>query len=228
MAYAICLRYNIDMKPLRKIKIIWSPNLAYAIGLITTDGCLSGDGRHIDFTSKDMILIKTLLKCLGIRNKIGRKTSGYSGRKQGRVQFGDVIFYRFMLGIGLTPAKSKTMADLDIPQKHFFDFLRGHFDGDGTFYSYFDKRWKNSFMFYTVFISASKAHIDWLRGRLNTLLKIKGHITHDPKKGAYQLKYAKRESMEILREMYYNLDVVCLKRKRHKVEKALGVVGLEL
>lgn len=216
------------MKPKRKVQIKWSPEFAYSIGLITTDGCLSGDGRHIDFTSKDIALIKTFLKCLGLKNKIGKKTSGYSGRKQNRIQFGDVIFYRFLLGIGLTPAKSKTMASLDIPQKYFFDFLRGHFDGDGTFYSYYDSRWESSFMFYTVFISASKLHIDWLRSELRKLLKIKGHITHDPKKGAYQLKYAKHESMEILREMYYNPQVVCLRRKRNKVEKALGIVGLEI
>src|SRR3989344_3916087 len=97
------------MKPQRKVKIKWSPEFAYAIGLITTDGCLSGDGRHIDFTSKDISLLKTFLKCLGIKNKIGRKTSGYSHNKYTRIQFGDVIFYRFLLGIGLTPAKSKIL-----------------------------------------------------------------------------------------------------------------------
>ncbi len=32
----------------------WTANLAYAVGLITTDGCLSKDGRHIDLTSKDL------------------------------------------------------------------------------------------------------------------------------------------------------------------------------
>ncbi len=216
------------MKPLRKVKIRWSPKLAYAIGLIVTDGCLSGDGRHIDFTSKDTVLIKTFLKCLGIKNKIGKKISGHSGKKQNRVQFGDVIFYKFLLGLGLSPAKSKILNEIDIPKKYFFDFLRGHFDGDGTFYSYYDRRWKSSFMFYTVFISASKLHIDWLRRKLDDFLKIRGHITHDNKKSTYQLKYAKRESMEILRKIYYDLDVVCLKRKRNKIEKAISLVGLEL
>lgn len=41
------------MKPLSKIKIKWSPKFAYCIGLITSDGNLSKDGRHISFTSKD-------------------------------------------------------------------------------------------------------------------------------------------------------------------------------
>lgn len=40
------------MKPQGK-PITWSPEIAYAVGLLTTDGSLSIDGRHIDFTSKD-------------------------------------------------------------------------------------------------------------------------------------------------------------------------------
>ena len=137
-----------------KTKLNWTPGFAYAIGLLATDGCLSKDGRHIDFTSKDKSQLETFLRCLGIKNKIGHKKSG-AGKKCTRVQFGDVVFYRFLLGIGLMLAKSKTMSDLDIPIKYFFDFLSGYFDGDGTFYSYFDPRWKSSYMFYTVFISAS-------------------------------------------------------------------------
>ena len=80
-----------------------------------------------------------------------------------------------------------------MPIKYFFDFLRGHFDGDGTFYSYWDPRWKSSYMFYTVFISASKRHIMWIRSMLSELAGITGHITKDQKKTVYQLKYAKAE-----------------------------------
>ena len=80
------------------------------------------------------------------------------------------------------PAKTKIISALKIPKEYFFDFLRGHFDGDGTFYSYWDPRWRSSFMFYTEFISASKKHIDWIRDILLKKLKIKGHITKDSKK----------------------------------------------
>lgn len=76
-------------------------------------------------------------------------------------------------------------------------------------------------MFYTVFISASKKHIDWIRSELFVFLKIKGHITRDSKKSVYQLKYAKAESLKLLLKIYYNNRVVCLSRKRLKIEKAL-------
>jgi intein-encoded DNA endonuclease-like protein len=76
---------------------------------------------------------------------------------------------------------------------YIFDFLRGHLDGDGCFYSYWDKRWKRSYMFYTVFIFASKEHIDWIQKELNNKLKIKGHINRSGNHSIYQLKYAKKE-----------------------------------
>lgn len=120
------------MKRLSKVKIEWSPRFAYAIGLITTDGNLSKDGRHMNMTSKDKEMIITFKKCLNIKNKIGRKTREKSKiKKYFQVQFGDKNLYEFLLSLGLTPAKSKTLGDLRIPNYYFCDFLRGCIDGDG-------------------------------------------------------------------------------------------------
>ncbi len=57
------------MKQTHKIPIQWSGNLAYAVGLIATDGNLSKDGRHMVFVSKDLQLVETFQKCLGINKK---------------------------------------------------------------------------------------------------------------------------------------------------------------
>ncbi len=211
-------------KPKNKVKIKWSPEFAYAIGLLTTDGNLSSDERHFDMTSKDKEQLENFMRCLNIRNKIGIKTSGL-GKKSFRIQFGDVNFYKFLLNIGLMPNKSKKIGAMDITDRYFFDFLRGHFDGDGTFYSYMDPRWKSSFMFYTEFISASKNHIDWLRVKLFSRLKMRGHISKAKKNSAYQLKYAKAESLKLMPKMYYDKQVVCLSRKRLKIRKALRIIG---
>ncbi len=216
-------------KPKGKVKIEWSPEFAYAIGLITTDGCLLNDGRHIDITSKDRDQLENILHCLKIKVKIGTKGSGSSKKRYYRVQFGDVLFYKFLLAIGLTPAKSRTLGEIDIPKKYFFDFLRGSFDGDGTFYSYYDPRWRSSFMFYTCFISASERYIVWIRKEIQKRIHIKGHINYSGrKKSTLQIKYGKRESLKILKAMYYSKHKVCLKRKRLKIEKALAIVGLTI
>ena len=215
-------------KPKGKVKIKWSPNFAYVIGLLASDGNLSPDGYHLNLTSKDFEVIELFRKCLLINNKIGRKARSNSvGKKYYVVQFGDVLFYKFLLGIGLTPAKSKTIENLDIPYKYFFDFLRGSFDGDGCFYSYWDPRWRSSFMFYTSFASASKKHIDWLRREIFERLKARGHITKDRNKITYQLKYAKKDSLKIIKSMYYSTSILCLSRKREKIIKALKMAGIK-
>jgi len=238
MAYAKCLRLDVGfdgiknmpgIKPREKVNRQWSPKLAYAVGLLATDGNLSPDGRHLNFTSKDFELIESFKHCLGIENKIGKKAREASKAKRYfYVQFGDVVFYRFLLTLGLTPAKSKTIGKLDIPAEYFFDFLRGSFDGDGTFFSYWDPRWRSSFMFYTVFISASINHLNWIREEIHKRLDVLGHITHDGRRITYHLKYAKKDSLKILKRMYYNPDIIYLKRKYLKIEKALSTIGLTL
>lgn len=53
------------------MEIRWSNELAYAVGLIATDGNLSKDGRHIELTSKDTEQLETFKRCLKLKNRIG-------------------------------------------------------------------------------------------------------------------------------------------------------------
>ncbi len=201
----------------------WSKKLAYAIGLIVTDGSLSKDGRHISFVSKDREQIENFLSCLNRSEKVGFTLSG-TGSACLRVQFSDVRLYNFLLKIGLMTNKSKRIGALKIPKKLFADFLRGHFDGDGSIHAYYDKRWLSSYLVYTSFVSASEDHIGWLRGSINDLLGIRGHITKARQSSIFQLKYAKYESQRLLSALYYRSDVIALPRKRDKVESILAKI----
>ncbi len=208
-------------KPKKIIDETWRPNLAYAIGLLATDGYLSKDTLLIDLTSKDKEQLDNFSRCLGIDFAIGFKWNS-SHDKCLRIQFKNRIFYDFLLSLGLTPKKSLTMGRLNIPDKYFFDFLRGSFDGDGCFYSYWDPRWKSSHMFYLSFSSASQDHIIWIQDKIRQFLLISGHISKSKRKGSiYSLRYAKKEALVILDKMYYNPRVVCLSRKKLKIQKAL-------
>jgi len=193
-------------------KVIWSSKLAYAIGLITTDGCLSSDGRHFDFTSNDIQLLETFKKCLGINNKIASKCSGYTGRRNSHhIQFGDVTLYQWCIKIGLMPNKTKKIGALLIPDKFFFDFLRGHLDGDGCIRKYQDPVYQNSRRLYVNFCSASLTHLKWLQDTTNRLLAIKGFMRKDLR--VSYLTYAKNDSVKLLKSLYYSNDLPCLKRK---------------
>lgn len=206
------------MKPLGKVKIEWSPEFAYAIGLLTTDGNLSKDGRHLNMTSKDKELIVKFKNCLQLNNKIGRKARGGSKTKKYFViQFGDKIFYNFLLSIGLKPAKSKTLNQLNIPDNYFTDFLRGCIDGDGSIGTF--KHPESQYPQLRIRIySASYPFIYWLKEKIKELLNIKqGWIERGSDVG--KLSYGKNDSIKILNSIYYNIkDIIYLKRK-YKIAK---------
>ena len=216
-------------KPKRLISEEWTPELAYAIGLIATDGNLGRRFYYINLTSKDKEQVENFSKCLGVKLTIGRKGRGAGmAKKYYVIQFKNKIFYSFLLTLGLTPNKSKTLGAIKVPKELFWDFLRGCYDGDGSSYSYWDTRWRSSFMFYTDFVSASKAHIDWLREEIFSRIDVRGAISRGKRASVYQLKYAKSDSLKLLRKMYPSKRVVCLSRKRLKIERILATVGEKL
>ncbi len=215
------------LKPKGKVKIKWSPDFAYAIGLLVTDGNVSKDGRHVTFVSNDVEQLHNFQKALGVQFRITSTVSGYTGKRSPRLQFSDVRFWVFLNEIGIMPNKSKIIERVAVPRKYFFDFFRGCIDGDGSFYSYFDKRWKSSFMFYLILASASPRFIEWIRSEIFSRIGVRGHVNEDGRKRTLQLKYAKRESLKIIKNMYYSDSVLCLSRKREKIMKALAQAGID-
>lgn len=215
-------------KPGFKVRIDekWSPNLAYAVGLLATDGCLATGQSLIDLTSKDREQLENFCKAVGVPFRITKKV-GSNGKTYLRVQFKNVLFYEFLLSIGLTPAKSKTLGVLKVPGKYFLDFLRGSFDGDGSSYSYHDPRWPTSFLFYISFNSASETHIVWLREKIHVLLGANGHVSRARNNSFFSLRYGKREATVIARAMYKDAPL-CLSRKRLKIESSLAMMGRHL
>jgi hypothetical protein len=125
--------------------------------------------------------------------------------------------------IGLMPAKSLRLGTLRVPDEWFRDFLRGCIDGDGSIVTYTDRynvRKKPSYVYtrvYVSLVSASPPFIEWLRASVQRLRHLSGDVGirksarhHD----IWRLRYAKRESLALLRWMYYASDVACLQRKR--------------
>ncbi len=211
----------------------WTPALAYVVGLLVTDGNLSKDGRHIMFRSSDYDLLETFRNCLNLTNKISETfNNGYAVKPSYRIQFGNVLLYRWLLEIGLFPAKTYTIAEIKIPDEYFRDFLRGHLDGDGSIFTYIDNygSYKNhnyvNHRLYTKFISASSAHISWLYEKINSLTNTKSSLTSKkPKLEKYalmwEIKFSKKESLKLLKWIYYKDDLPCLQRKYAMAKKML-------
>lgn len=194
----------------------WTADLAYLTGLIAADGCLVNNGRHLNVTSKDIELINHTQSILNMNVKFSLKQSNYGGEAY-NLQFSNVAFYDFLLGVGLTPAKSKTMGRLEVPDQYFADFLRGYFDGDGSTYGYYDPRWPKSFVYYICFSSGSMDFLDYISANNQRLFNLKGTSILKGAR-AFTLRYGKADARKLYQSMYEYHNELHLTRKKLKIE----------
>ena len=190
--------------------------------MIATDGNLGRDGRHLTVTSKDLDLPEAIRNCLGVRPAIRYYRNGPE-RFCYRLQWSDRTRHAWLSAIGLTPAKSLTLNRLAIPESYFADFFRGRIDGDGSILTYVDRynTVKKPTCVYTrlypSLVSASPQFLHWIRATMHTLTGASGDIKcfHVPRRtDIWRLRYAKRESLALLRWMYHGPDLPSLGRKR--------------
>lgn len=195
----------------------WTPQFAYAVGLIATDGCLVGDGKTVAFVSKDRDLVRTFKACILSEQPIGRNRQHY------RVQVVDVNFYDWLLAIGLTPRKSLTLGAVAVPDRLFLDLVRGLLDGDGSIKTYVTVPNRRRYPAHTYqrlgveLHSASYGHLSWVRQKLQVILGLGGWIgtrkRRPPYAALHVLRYSKHESLVLLPALYRDPRAPRLERK---------------
>ena len=199
----------------------WTPRFAYAVGLLATDGGLTGR-KTVALVSKDRAQITTFLMCIGATNPVGRNEKAY------RVQINDVHFYRWLESIGVTARKSLTLGPLAVPAPVFLDLVRGLFDGDGSIYTgktIPNRRRYPAHVYQRLIVrfhSASERHVLWLQARLEELLGLSGWVSVQRRKLEnrdsllFSLRYSKHESAVLLSALYSDPRAPRLRRKWSK------------
>jgi len=186
----------------RKDLKIEGANLWYLVGLITSDGCLCKDGRHIDVTSKDQGFLQAIKKQLGLTSRVCIKNKNMP-KQAYRIQIANKGFYEFLLSIGLMQNKSLTLGALNIQNRFFADFLRGLIDGDGCIRSWIhptNKREQWSLRIY----SGSIKFLGWLEPMIEMIFKARGKLYRYNKQGScYVLKFGKIAARHIIQQCYY-------------------------
>ncbi len=184
----------------RKDLKIEGSNLWYLVGLVTSDGNLSKDGRHIDITSEDSNFLNRLVKKLKIPNRVCTKNKG-TNKDAYHIQIANKNFYDFLISIGLMPNKSLIINKVEVPRMYFLDFLRGVVDGDGGI-----KRWihhTNRKEHWNLRIaSGSKKFLIWLKNKIEKTIGVKGKL-YSQGKNQFRLKYGKMCARVIAQKCYY-------------------------
>lgn len=201
--------------------------MAYAVGLMATDGCLVNTGRHLSFDSGDPDLVETFLRCIG-RPIRYREIRTRSGGVVYKALFGDVVWYRWLESVGLHQRKSLTLGAIDVPDDHLLSLVRGLLDGDGSVCTFVHRPTRALYPNYeyerlwVFFASASRAHLEWLRESLRGTLGLNGYLSQAKRREGhhdfFQLKYGKHESIKLLSALYVDPAAPRLERKWMKWE----------
>lgn len=163
----------------------WSPEMAYVLGVICTDGNLSmphiRDGRYknnagtnikrLNLSQKEPELLEKVLKLMDCNARLV-----FSPKMQyGEVISGEKYFFNIhndrifadLLSLGLTPNKSRTLKFPPVPDEHLRHFIRGCWDGDGSVSVYEDStRTKTPLRINASFTSGSPQFIETMVKRL--------------------------------------------------------------
>ncbi len=192
----------------------WSPELAWVLGIIWSDGNLTGD--RISVTSKDTDLVKTLTKVTGCNVPHYSNSDG----KSHQFRFSSKRVRASLEGIGLKERKTFDCPwPAGMPKDLEGHFVRGLIDGDGWVLERTTNRGRGVPQLTVGFCNASA---DLMNGYKRFLdqhnISYHFRVREPQQEGHSPLFYTSSSKIESLRALhgllYPNSGVPCLRRKR--------------
>lgn len=196
----------------------------YLLGAFMTDGCIQKNGTNVKnsnsfkatITSKDLNWIET------IRDNIAQ-TLPINNKAYNALCITNNNISNWLISKGCVPNKSLILEMPNVPDIYFFDFLRGCFDGDGSFCKYKTK--KNKEIIRGYLCSSSYNFLNELHYKLALLninhsffevikkpCKINNRIVVQKNKH-YRVAFADKHLYKLLKLMYYPGHKISMPRK---------------
>lgn len=111
----------------------WTPEMAYVLGVLATDGNVGQ--YHVSLNSTDLELVEKVRSLIGSNHDIKEiPIRGWSRKPQYQLSVSSLKFVTALREFGVTARKSLTLAFPQMPEECVRHFLRGCWDGDGSFY----------------------------------------------------------------------------------------------
>ncbi len=131
--------------------------MAYVLGVLATDGSV-GKYRFV-LSSTDLELVEKVRRLIGSNHGITEiSPRGWSRKPQFRLSVSSLKFVNALAVLGIVPAKSLILKFPKVPEEFVRHFLRGCWDGDGSFF--LDKSPASHRVLIATIVSGSKAFIE--------------------------------------------------------------------
>ena len=193
----------------------WSPKMAYILGLLMTDGCLSKAQKGsyvISLCLNDKELLEEVAKAMDSDHPItlSRHQNGLYIFKFGREKL-----IQDLMRLGMKLRKSLDLKFPNVPKEYLRDFIRSVFDGDGCV---FYRQGAKARLLNTSFVGGSKNFIYGIGKALQELgMPEKRIYEHRQKNTYYTLRYGHTDSIVLYKIMYDNFKKdLYLRRKYDK------------
>jgi len=181
----------------------WSAEMAYVLGFIITDGCISGSTAYI--YQKDRQILERINGAMSSNYPIHERKNGASYLHSINISRKSVV--EDLKALGVSENKSLITGFPDVPAEFMSHFIRGVFDGDGWIQDrgYVANVTSGSFLFATQLQHALE-HFG-----VNAYIK--------KNSGAYRIWVSGKEGIKRLsRWLYADSGVLFMPRKRERFE----------
>jgi hypothetical protein len=191
---------------------LWNSEMAYVLGFWYADGHM----RHVKsyriyFSSNDVQILKDIRKAMRSNSPVISSESKYP-----TLVVRSKKLYSCLLRLGGAPRKSTKITFPKVPVKYLPDFIRGYFDGDGSVHKITYRASKNNKKYTEIrsnFTCGSKPFLESLREKLVNYLDTSNRVIGQYGPHQFKLGYGQKDTVKLLRFMYYNSNIISLKRK---------------
>jgi len=206
--------YHVNENFFRNIN---SEGKAYVLGLIFSDGSISSKKFYTNISSTDRSILEICKKLLNADTPIHHYKNCFS------LIIGNRGIHKSLIALGVLQRKSWKEYSLPAVSPNFMrHFLRGFFDGDGSFF--IDRREKNNYLCAS-FACNSKTFLEEVKSCLlknNIEPQIIRYDKKDNNTGSWQLRIAKKNSVKNFTDFLYKNSKYFLNRKYNIVKKFYG------
>lgn len=194
----------------------WSNEMAYVLGFICADGCISHRLNILTISQKEIEILEKIKKLMQAEQNIVH----YSHQDINHLPIGSKAIVEDLLKLGITPKKSLTIKFPCMATEYISHFIRGYFDGDGTICRQ-GTGWKVSI------VSGSKDFIESVKEKFEQFSGVNAQkIYKHNDANAYMLGYYSRDNIIKIFNFFYDeytlKNELCLIRKYNLFKEAIS------